>query len=114
MCITNVDDVESVMIEGWRQRLQQAFDAKGESMRAVSLKAGVSHGYLYTILIDGREPTITNMAKLAGALDVTLSWLLYGYDMGPQEEQLLRLYAQLPPSQRKTILDLASGLSGKE
>lgn len=93
----------------WRDRLQSAFDATGESMRSISLRAGVSHGYLYTILVDGKEPNITNMMKLADALGVTLSWIMYGYSMGPQEEELLRLYARLPEKQRQAILDLASG-----
>jgi transcriptional regulator with XRE-family HTH domain len=97
------------MSEQWRERLQQAYTATGESMRAISLRAGISHNYLYTILVKGQEPSITSMMKLADALGVTLSWLLYGIEIGAQEERLLRLYSQLPERQRQAILDLAGG-----
>jgi transcriptional regulator with XRE-family HTH domain len=97
----------------WRDRLRQAIEASGKSMRAVSLESGASPGYLFDILDNGREPSISKLMAMAETLGVSATWLLLGTEMGPQEEELVRLYAKLPDAQRRAILDLA-GLADQE
>jgi transcriptional regulator with XRE-family HTH domain len=92
----------------WRDRLRMTLDDSGKSMRAVSLAAGLSENYLHSVLGEGKEPSIDRLMKIADTLNISLSWLLYGIEIGPQEERLLRLYARLPEQQRRAILDLAS------
>lgn len=96
------------MADTWRTRLQAAYDASGKSKRAVSLAADCGPGYLHDILAVGKEPTIDRLVRLANVLNVSLSWLLYGIELGHQEERLLKLYAQLSPRQRQALLDLAA------
>lgn len=92
----------------WRDRLRQTLDNSGKSMRAVSMAAGLGDNYLHSILGEGKEPSIDRLLKIADTLNISLAWLLYGIEIGPQEERLLRLYAKLPETQRRAILDLAS------
>jgi transcriptional regulator with XRE-family HTH domain len=102
------------MADQWRDRLKQALDASGKSMRAVSLEIGCSTSYLFQVISHGKEPTIDRIMRLADALGVSLPWLLYGYEMSHQEEQLLRAVSQLSPKQRQSFLELASTLTGKD
>jgi lambda repressor-like predicted transcriptional regulator len=97
----------SVCVDGqWRNRLRAALDDTGKSMRSVSLEAGCGPGYLHDILVVGKEPKLDSVLRIADALNIGLGQLLYGLDIGPQEEELLRLYAQLPERQRRAVLDL--------
>jgi transcriptional regulator with XRE-family HTH domain len=96
------------MTTQWRDRLRMALDNSGKSMRAVSIAAGLGENYLHSILGEGKEPSIDRLMKIADTLNISLAWLLYGIEIGPQEERLLRLYAKLPEQQRRAILDLAS------
>lgn len=95
------------MTEHWRMRLREAMEAKRMSMRAVSLKAKCGPGYVFDILETGKEPTIDRLVRIADAIPVSVSWLLYGYEIGPQEEELLRLYSRLSDRRRRALLDLA-------
>jgi transcriptional regulator with XRE-family HTH domain len=95
------------MADRWRDRLKAAFLASGKSMRAVSLESGCAHNYLFEILETGKEPGMDRLLRVAEALDVSLPWLLYGVEIGPREERLLKLYAMLPEAQQRAMLDLA-------
>jgi transcriptional regulator with XRE-family HTH domain len=97
-----------VMTTQWRDRIRTTLEKSGKSMRAVSIAAGLGENYLHSVLGEGKEPSIDRLLKIADTLNISLAWLLYGIDIGPQEERLLRLYAKLPEQQRRAILDLAS------
>lgn len=75
-------------------------------MRSVSMKAGLSEAYLHTILEKGKEPGLDNLLALAKELRVSLSWLVYGYDISPESERLLEAWAALPPDRREAFLAL--------
>lgn len=76
-------------------------------MREISKEAGCGAGYLHDILKAGKDPTIERLMRIADALDVSLSWLLYDIEMSKQDEELLRLFATLSKRQKKAFLDLA-------
>lgn len=80
-------------------------------MRAVSLKAGCAAGYLHSVLKEGKEPTIDKLLALADALNVSASYLLYGFDVTPDTEELLALLAKNPQA-RRSILDLLKSQQG--
>ncbi|WP_425100426.1 adenosylcobalamin-dependent ribonucleoside-diphosphate reductase [Tropicibacter sp. S64] len=57
----------------FRKSLVSLIEARGTTMRQVSLDAGLSHGYLHGIIKDGKEPTLDRLAKIAEVLRVPLN-----------------------------------------
>ena len=91
----------------WRLRIRDALEQSGKSMREVSLAAQCGPGYLFDILESGKEPTVERLLRIANVLEISVSSLLYGIQMGKEEEELLELYSTLTPSQRRAFLNLA-------
>lgn len=84
------NNVDTLNLDEVRARLIAALGAKGVSMRAVSLEAGAGPGYMHSILKDGKEPTIGMLSKVCQALDVSLIHVLYGANVSPETEQIIR------------------------
>lgn len=89
----------------WRDRLQQALDTSGKSAREVSLAAGKGPGYVHSLLKAERDPTIENLLAVCNALEISLSWLIYGYQVSPETEEILSLL-EGAPSSRDAILQI--------
>ena len=97
--------------EAWRNRLQEAAEKSGKSLRAVSLAAGCSPGYLHGILSSRKEPTIARLVKLCDMLGVSVTYVVLGIAWSPTQEQLLLLMSGLSDEQKKLLLELAKSLS---
>lgn len=95
------------MAQDWRERLERARQEKKMSKRALSLAAGFNPGYYFAIMADERDPAMDNVVRLADVLGLSLPYLFYGVEIGPDEERLLRAFASLNDRQRRAILDLA-------
>jgi transcriptional regulator with XRE-family HTH domain len=95
----------------WRNRLQEAVDKSGKSLRAVSLAAGCSPGYLHGILSSKKEPTIARLVKLCDVLGVSVTYVVLGVAWSPEQERLLLLMSDLSDEQRVLLLDLARSLA---
>lgn len=91
----------------WRARLNAAVEASGKSMRAISLDAGAAPGYVHSILKEDKEPTIGKLVKVAESAGVSLSYILYGYEMTATEEDLLKIFSNLSEEQKSAFLQLA-------
>jgi ribonucleoside-diphosphate reductase alpha chain len=65
-------------VESIYNRVRAVAETKGLSDRALSIKAGLGAGYLHSIGKEGKSPTLTNIEKLAAALDVPTSKLIDG------------------------------------
>lgn len=74
----------------WRTRLQTAIDESGYSLREVSLKAGKGPGYMFSILKEGKDPTVNSMAAVCDALNVSAAWILLGVEMSRQTEEIVK------------------------
>lgn len=98
----------------WRERLALAVKESGLSYRAASVKAGRGPGYIHGLLRDGKEPTIDYFISLAEALDVSFTWLAFGVDLSTESENLVRMFDQMSPEKKKTILDLAKMLAADD
>jgi hypothetical protein len=94
------------MNDGWRGRLKAAVEASGKSPRAVSLEAGRAHGYVFSLLNEGKDPTITNLSAVCRVLGVSLPSILYGQDVTPEGEELLNLVADADPKVVQGVLDI--------
>lgn len=83
----------------WRDRLADAIKQQNRSLRQVSLQAGKGAGYLHSILVEGKDPSVDNLTDVCHALGISLAFALYGLDISPQKERLLRLYDEHPEMQ---------------
>src|SRR5690242_16151915 len=102
---------------GWRLRLAAAVKRDGRSATEISIAAGLSHGYLHSILRDikPQDPTIGKLVRIVGVLPgVSLHYIMEGYELSPEAEQLLRIWAQFPPDRRQSFLDFLAGQSPKK
>lgn len=97
----------AAMADKWRERLQMALDATGMSMRDISLKAKCSPGYVHGILKDGKEPTIDRLLRVADVLGISKQWLLFGYVLDKETEEIITKLAALSPRERRAFLTLA-------
>jgi transcriptional regulator with XRE-family HTH domain len=97
--------------EEWRQRLQDAVAKSGKSMRAISLAAGCSPGYLHSILKGDREPTIARLVKISSVVGVSVTYVVLGVEMSQTQEALLLLMSDLPDEQKQLLLELARSLA---
>lgn len=84
------------------------------SLRDISLKAGMGAGYLHGVLVEKKDPTIGNLLKIADQIGVSLSHIIYGIELGADEERLLRLYARMTPRQKKAFLEMAHSSAAGE
>lgn len=100
------------MGSGWRERLEEAIKASGKSLREISLAIGRSHGYLYTVLDENREPSASTMIAIADVLGISGSKLILDLEVSADSEALLRLFAGLEPAQQKDFIRLAEAAAG--
>lgn len=92
-------------IDAMRDRLRRTLEEKGLSKRAVSKKADLGPGFLHSILNEGKEPSISNLARICNAADVSLSYIIYGFELSRDTERLIALI-EAHPEKRDGILAL--------
>jgi len=89
--------------ESWRIRLRAAIADSGKSMRAISLAASLSPGYVHSIMEDGKEPTIDKLLAVCDAIPVSAIRILLGVDALPDDVAILRALHE-NPDKRQGIL----------
>jgi hypothetical protein len=94
--------------DGWRDRLSASLIEKKRSKRSVSLQSGNAEGYVHSILVEGKEPTVDRLSQVCDALGVSLSFILYGLDVTPEDEEILSAI-QESPAKRDAVLTLLRG-----
>jgi len=83
--------------ELWRERLSQALKDRGLSMRDVSLRAGLAAGYVASLLgKEQKDPTISNLAAVCDAVGVSLPFVLYGYEITPEDQEIVAAMHENP------------------
>lgn len=99
------------------QRLGDLRRQRGFTQEALAEQLGIQPHGLSRIEQGHRAPSLSTLASLAGALDVTLAELLAVEDEIPEakhtadEAQVLRLFAGLKANQRKAIVALLKSMS---
>lgn len=93
------------MSDAWKKRLIDGIEAKGKSQREVSLAAGKGPGYVNSFLKEGKDPTIENLIKVCEAAGLSLYYVLYGVEMSPETEEIIRLL-EASESKRKALLQI--------
>lgn len=67
-------------------RLSRAREASGLSPRELAWRLGVKIATIRAWECDRSQPSAHRIAKLAGILQVSLSWIMHGVGLGPSEE----------------------------
>ena len=92
----------------WRTRLDEAIRKSGKSRRAVSLEAGRGAGYVHSLLAEGKDPTVDNLMQVCEAVGASAAFILYGVDISPETEEVIRLLERNPAA-REGILTILRG-----
>lgn len=79
--------------------------------RSVSLAAGKAPGYVHSLLVEGKDPSVDNLTKVCEVVGVTLPYVLYGYQMSPATERLL-LLIESRPDLRDGVLKILESQAG--
>lgn len=104
--VSEIADIPGMEAGGWRDRLAAALKRSGKSKRSVSLKANLGPGYVHSILVEGKDPTIDNLASVCREIGVSLSYVLYGVEMTPETEAIVRELERGSPARRESFLQL--------
>lgn len=67
-------------------RLSRARDAVGLSAAQLARRIGVQTSTIHAWESDRSQPRANRLSMLAGVLNVSLSWLLYGIGTGPSDD----------------------------
>ena len=94
----------------WQDRLKEAVAADGRSMRAISDAADLGHNFLSELFNKRKEPGIDKLRRLCDELHVSVTYIVTGVDIGPEDEGFLALLAGLDEADRSTLTDLARKL----
>jgi len=94
----------------WRDRLREAVEADGHAMRVISLKAGVSHGYLQSLLktTKGKKPKEPRIEHLVAIIDAmpkaSLLYILKGVPGDAELEKFSEALGPLNKAERDALL----------
>lgn len=97
-----------MQIDGWKERLKAAIEKQGKTMREVSLAAGKAQGYVHSLVGEGKDPSVENLAKICEAANVSLTHVLYGFEITPETEKLLQA-AERRPDRVQHLLAILAG-----
>jgi putative transcriptional regulator len=90
--------------------LREARAARGWSQAELASTVGCSTETISRIEREAFEPALSTMADLAGALGLTIDELVTGNsrakDLRADERNWLRIYEQLPPQARQSLITL--------
>lgn len=89
----------------WRQRLADAIAESGKSKRAVSLAAKAGAGYVHSILVDGKDPTVEKLMAVCEVINASPTYILYGVDVRPEDAEIIGAM-RTSPATRDAVLAL--------
>lgn len=99
-------DIPGMKNGGWRGRLAAAVEHSGKSMRQISLRTGRGPGYLHSVLKAGKDPTVDYLVAICEEVGVSLSHVMYGFDISAEAEAFLRELQAANPVEREALLTL--------
>jgi len=114
--MSEIED-NSGMSENWKTRLAAGIKANKKSRREVSLAAGMGPGYVFSLLKEGKDPTVDHLSRVCDAAGLSLSYVLYGMEINQETEEIIRLLNSAPEAAREGMLQIlrdlqAPGASG--
>lgn len=98
--------VEFADIDGWKDRLADAIDKDGRSLRALCQAANVSVNVLSQLFNCGKVPKITTFAAICRVLNVSPIYVLEGVDLARTDIELLKAWNAASEARRGAMLAL--------
>jgi hypothetical protein len=102
------------MSNEWRARLLKAIESDGRSPRAISLAAKLGPNYLAQMIERGTAPSTPALVALCNVLGISVTYVFTGAHMTPDQEELLRLAAEMPDRQKDLLIEMARQLRASE
>lgn len=90
----------------WKIRLAESIAAQKRSQRDISIKAGVGAGYVNDILTGSKDATIERLRAVCAEAGVSLFYVLGGFDITPEKEELLRRLDLVDEETQRAVLHL--------
>ena len=87
--LPEIADTARMEHETWRHRLNAALKARNISMRQASIRAGAGDGYVQSVLVGGKDPTIDKLRAVCDAVPVSLAYILFGHDITAEDEAIV-------------------------
>lgn len=100
----NIADMSISKRADWFVRLEAAIAASGKTLRQISLEAGLSHGYLHSLISGRRVPSVPHLIKLCTALGISVSEIVDGHPLAPETAELLEIWGSMSAERRKVWL----------
>jgi hypothetical protein len=92
----------------------QSIEADGRSPRAISLAAKLGPNYLTQMIERGTAPSTPALVSLCDVLGISLTYVFTGANMTPDQEELLRLSAEMQDHQKDLLVEMARQLRASE
>ena len=92
------------MFEGWKERLLEAIDKDGRSGRKLSAKLKMGPNAISELRNTDKSPSFEKVLALIDEVGASRSYVILGLHFTAEDEEVLRLLAQLPKSGREGFL----------
>lgn len=86
-------------------RLIQRQEDLDLSMAEISRRAGKGVSYISGIFTEGKVPKLTSFADICSALEISMTYALFGTDLDQDSEEIIRLLSK-HPARREGILQI--------
>lgn len=98
------------MDQKWRERLAEAIQADGRSLRELSRAAGVGENYVQQLLHEAKDPRFQKLQDVLQALGSAATiYVILGFRINSDAESFLREALEMDqPNRHETREDLAS------
>lgn len=100
----NIVDMSISKNADWFARLEAAIAASGKTLRQISLEAGLSHGYMHSLVSGRRAPSVPHLIKICRVLGIAVSEIVDGHPLAPETAELLEIWASMSAERRKVWL----------
>lgn len=75
--------------DAWRARLEVAIVKSGLSKREISLKAERGHGYVHSVMSEGKTLSVENISRICEQIGVSVTVIIYGFKATAEDFELL-------------------------
>jgi len=94
------------MTSDWRTRLANAIERDPRSGREIARECGFGVNFVSELLAGEKTPSTDKVIKLAEVLGLSLSYVFTGLEMSRQDEDFLRIVAQMNDREKEALLAL--------